>query len=53
MTVTTYKWSLEEWHKLVESGVLENKPVEFLAGEIIEMSPEEIPHSHTSRSVTD
>ena len=50
MTATTYKWSIAEWHKLVESGVLDNKPVELLEGEIIEMSPEGIPHSHTVRS---
>lgn len=51
MTVTTYKWSIEEWHKLVESGVLEGKPVEFLEGEIINMSPEGIQHSYTNDSV--
>lgn len=51
MTVTTYKWSIEEWHELVESGVLEGKPVEFLEGEIINMSPEGIPHSYTNDSV--
>ncbi len=51
MTITTYKWSIEEWHELVESGLLEGKPVELLEGEIIEMSPEGIPHSYTNDSV--
>ncbi|MGK7899024.1 MAG: Uma2 family endonuclease [Xenococcus sp. (in: cyanobacteria)] len=51
MTLTTYKWSIEEWHKLVESGLIEGKPVELLEGEIIEMSPEGIPHSYTNDSV--
>ena len=51
MTLTTYKWSIEQWHKLVESGLLEGKPVELLEGEIIEMSPEGIPHSYTNDSV--
>lgn len=51
MTVTTYKWSIEEWHELVNSGLLEGKPVEFLEGEIIEMSPEGVEHSYTNRSV--
>ena len=51
MTITTYKWSIEEWHELVEFGLLEGKPVELLEGEIIEMSPEEVPHSYTNDSV--
>ena len=51
MTTTTYKWSIEEWHELVNSGVLEGKPVEFLEGEIIEVSPEGIEHSYTNDSV--
>ena len=51
MTLTTYKWSIEQWHKLVESGLLEGKPVELLEGEIIEMSPEGVEHSYTNRSI--
>ena len=51
MTTTTYKWSIEEWHELVDSGLLEGKPVEFLEGEIIEVSPEGIEHSYTNDSV--
>ncbi|ELS04282.1 hypothetical protein Xen7305DRAFT_00040110 [Xenococcus sp. PCC 7305] len=51
MTLTTYKWSVEQWHKLVESGLLEGKSVELLEGEIVAMSPEGIPHSYTNDSV--
>lgn len=51
MTTTTYKWSIEEWHELVDSGLLEGKPVELLEGEIIEMSPEGIEHSYTNISL--
>ena len=51
MTLTTYKWSIEEWHNLVESGVLAGKRVELLEGEIIEMSPEGIPHRNTNHKV--
>ena len=51
MTLTTYKWSIEEWHELVKSGVLEGKPVELLEGEIIKMSPEGIPHRRTNHKV--
>lgn len=51
MTLTTYKWSVEEWHELVDSGLLEGKPIELLEGEIIEMSPEGVEHSYTNNSV--
>ena len=51
MTLTTYKWSIEEWHDLVESGVLAGKRVELLEGEIIEVSPEGIPHRNTNHKV--
>jgi len=53
MTLTTYKWSIEEWHDLVNSGVLAGKRVELLEGEIIAMSPEGVPHSYTHQSVSD
>lgn len=36
---------------MIETGLLEGKPVELLEGEIIEMSPEGVPHSFTNRSV--
>lgn len=48
MILTTYKWSLEEWHDLVNSGVLAGKKVELLEGEIVTMSPEGIPHRNTN-----
>ena len=51
MTLTTYKWSIEEWHELVRLGLLEGKLVEFLEGEIIEVSPEGIEHSYTNDQV--
>ena len=53
MTITAYKWSIADWHKLIDTGVLAGKPVELLNGEIIQVSPEGVPHSHTSQSVSD
>ncbi|NJK55357.1 MAG: Uma2 family endonuclease [Pleurocapsa sp. SU_5_0] len=53
MASIIYKWSIDEWHKLVDSGVLEGKPVELLEGNIVEMSPEGIEHSYTNQSVSD
>ena len=51
MTLTTYKWSIKEWHDLVNSGVLEGKRVELIEGEIIEISPEGIAHRNTNHKV--
>ncbi|MEM8673548.1 MAG: Uma2 family endonuclease [Cyanobacteria bacterium P01_G01_bin.67] len=51
MTLTSYKWSIEEWHDLVNSGVLAGKRVELLEGAIIVMSPEGIPHRNTNHKV--
>ena len=53
MTCTTYKWSIQDWHKLVESGLLADKPVQLLDGDIIEMSPEREEHSYTNDDVAE
>ncbi|ACB53618.1 hypothetical protein cce_4270 [Crocosphaera subtropica ATCC 51142] len=34
------KWSVEDYHKMIEAGILDNRPVELIAGEILQMSPE-------------
>ena len=51
MTLTNYKWSIAEWHELVDSGLLEGKLVEFLEGEIVEVSPEGVEHRYTNSSI--
>ncbi|MEM8722143.1 MAG: Uma2 family endonuclease [Cyanobacteria bacterium P01_G01_bin.39] len=51
MTLTTYRWSIEEWHELIDCGLLEGKAVEFLEGEIIEVSPEGVEHRYTNSSI--
>ena len=53
MTLTTYKWSIEEYHLMIESGLLADKSVELLNGEIIEMSPEREEHSYTNDDVAE
>lgn len=53
MTLFTYKWSINEWHELVESGLLADKPVELLEGEIVEMSPEREEHTYTNDDVAE
>ncbi|MEA5510443.1 Uma2 family endonuclease [Crocosphaera sp. UHCC 0190] len=38
--LTIAKWSVEDYHKMIETGILNDRPVELLEGTIIEMSPE-------------
>jgi Uma2 family endonuclease len=45
MTITVAKWSIDEYHQLVESGVLAERKVELLNGIIVEMPPEGMPHA--------
>lgn len=46
MSVTTAKWTIDEYHRLVNSGSLDGKAVELLQGEIVQMPPEGPLHSH-------
>lgn len=48
-----YKWSVEDYHHIIESGVLEGKSVELLEGEIIAMSPEKPIHSSKIDTVSE
>ena len=50
---TRYKWTVEDYHQLINTGLLAGKPVELLEGELIEMSPEGVAHSYTNLSVVD
>ncbi len=48
MTVTTAKWTLDEYHRMIAAGILDERRVELLKGEIVEMSPEGEPHAYFS-----
>jgi Uma2 family endonuclease len=48
---TLYKWSVDDYHQIIEIGLLEGKSVELLEGEIIAMSPEGVPHRFTNHTV--
>ena len=48
MAVTTAKWTIDEYHQMIAAGILDNRCVELLQGEIIEMSPEGKPHAYFS-----
>jgi Uma2 family endonuclease len=53
MKITTAKWTVDDYHRMVEAGILDDRPVELLNGEIIEMSPEGTPHASLSSKGAD
>ncbi len=46
MTVVAAKWTLAEYHRMIAAGVLDNRRVELIRGEIVEMPPEGEPHAY-------
>jgi Uma2 family endonuclease len=53
MTITTAKWTVDDYHRMVDAGILDDRHVELLNGEIIEMSPEGTPHAFLSSNGAD
>ncbi|NJN86453.1 MAG: Uma2 family endonuclease [Leptolyngbyaceae cyanobacterium SL_7_1] len=49
----TAKWTLEDYHQMIAAGILADRRVELLNGEIIEMAPEGEPHAYYSSTVGD
>ncbi|PZO42237.1 MAG: hypothetical protein DCF17_09140 [Shackletoniella antarctica] len=52
-TLTTVKWSIDDYHRMIEAGILGDRRAELLWGEIVEMAPERKPHAHLSSSAGD
>ena len=46
MTLITAKWSIDDYHLMIGAGVLDDRSLELINGEIIEMSPEGVAHSY-------
>lgn len=53
MTVKTAKFTIDQYHRMVEAGILEDLRVELLNGEIIEMPSEETDHADLSTDARD
>ena len=47
LAIQTATWTLEEYHRMIESGVLDNRRVELIRGYIVEMPPEGEPHAYS------
>lgn len=46
---TLAKWSVDDYHRMIAAGILRDRSVELLAGEIVEMSPETPIHYNTAK----
>jgi Uma2 family endonuclease len=46
MTLTLAKWTIDDYHQMIESGVLVDRYVELLNGEIVEMPSEGPDHAY-------
>ncbi|WP_373543042.1 Uma2 family endonuclease [Chamaesiphon sp.] len=49
MTLIAAKWSLDDYHKMIEAGLLDDRSVELMDGAIIQMVPEGIAHAFCCR----
>lgn len=47
------RWTIDDYHRLVDAGVIVNRRVELINGNLVEMAPEGAPHSHTINSGAD
>ena len=53
MSVTTAKWTLEDYHRMIQVGLLDDRQVELLNGKIVEMSPEAESHAYYCTATKD
>lgn len=53
MTLTTYKWTIERYHRAIEAGIFDDQPLELLRGDLIVMPPEREPHAYYNTEAAD
>ncbi|WP_254174186.1 Uma2 family endonuclease [Planktothrix pseudagardhii] len=53
MAISLLQWTIEDYHRMIDSGILDDRSVELLKGQIITMSPEGIPHAYFSDATAD
>jgi len=51
--VTLLKWTVQDYHHLIDQGLLAGKNVELLDGNLVTMPPEGPLHSYTNRTSVD
>jgi len=53
LAFVTAKWTLDQYHQMIDAGILAGHHVELLNGEIVEMPPEGELHAHLSSEAAD
>ncbi|AFZ60168.1 Uma2 family endonuclease [Anabaena cylindrica FACHB-243] len=53
MTVTTYKWTVQRYHRAIAAGIFDDQPIELLRGDLILMPPEREPHAYYNTEAAD
>jgi Uma2 family endonuclease len=48
VNLTTVKWTVADYHRIIAAGILEERNVELIGGEIVEMAPEGESHAYCS-----
>ena len=48
MATITTKWTLEDYHHMIATGLLDDKNVELIQGDVVEVAPEGKPHAYFS-----
>ena len=51
--VAIAKWSVADYHKMIEAGILRDRNIQLIDGELIEMSPEGVTHAAYGGSIAD
>jgi Uma2 family endonuclease len=51
--VTLAKWAIADYHKMIEAGILGDRNIQLIDGELIEMSPEGVIHAAYGGSIAD
>lgn len=53
MTVIVAKWTIDEYHRMIDAGILSDRKVELLKGEIVEIFAQGEPHAYSSGEASD
>jgi Uma2 family endonuclease len=53
MTIALAKWSLDDYHRMIEAGVFSDRHLELLKGDIVDLPPEGKPHAYFSTTASE
>lgn len=53
MQTTLIQWTVEDYHRMIAAGILDDRRVELISGEIYTMVPESPEHTYREQSLAD